>query len=278
MEKFSIAGASGFIGSRFCELYPDNTIKMRRNQRVPATNNIINFISTTDNYAFRDDICVDVMSNIVVMLEILDKAKEKFGTDFVFNQISTWSVYGATDLPAEETAICNPTGFYSITKRTAEQLLVAFCELYNVKYRIFRLCKVIGENDKVTKTKNSIQYLINELKENRDITLYNNGDFLREYIYVDDACSGINLCSTKGNFNEIYNIGTGVKSIYVALIIYCLDYLMSTSRIKYVDVPIEQGSVQAKNMYLNVDKIKKLGFKSKYTVYDALNIVMRGGK
>jgi nucleoside-diphosphate-sugar epimerase len=276
--SLSIAGASGFIGSRFCSMYPYNTKKIDREHRIPATNEIINFVSTTNNYAFRKDITDDVKSNILVMLEILDAAKQKYDGKFVFNQISTWSVYGDVSLPAVETAECNPTGFYSITKRAAEQLLITFCELFGCEYRIFRLCNVIGETDKVTKTKNSIQYLIGQLKRNKDITLYNNGDFLREYMYVDDTCEAIMLAVLEGKKNEIYNIGTGIPSVYGDLIKYCKDQLKSEGEINYIESPIFQGSVQAKDMYLNVDKIKSLGFKPKYDVYSALDIIMREDK
>jgi len=275
MEKITVFGASGFIGSKFCKMYPDNTIKMKRNQHEPETNNILNFISTTNNYAFRDSILADINSNVVVMLQILEKAKNKFGSDFTFNQISTWSVYGITPLPAVETATCNPTGFYSISKRTAEQLLITFCTLYGITYRIFRLCNIIGKNDRVTQTKNSLQYLIEELKMNKDITLYDNGDFLREFMYVDDVCRGIEMGLTLcDNYNEIYNLGTGKPSVYGDLILYCKEKLKSTSIITCIDSPIAQGSVQAKDIYLNVDKIKDIGFKPNYNVYEALDIIM----
>jgi nucleoside-diphosphate-sugar epimerase len=280
-DKISVAGGNGFIGSRFCGMFPYQIIKVERNQREPETNNILNFVSTTNNYAFREDILDDVNSNIVIMLEMLDKAKTKFGSDFIFNQISTWSVYGAVELPASETSECNPTGFYSITKRAAEQLLITFCEIYGARFRILRLCNIIGETAKeVTKEKNSLQYLINELKENRDITLYDNGNFLREFMYIDDACNAIQTClrNSNYNYNEIYNIGTGEKSVYGDLIEYCKQQLKSTSKINRVKHMIPQGTVQARDIYLNVNKLKALGFIPEYTVYDALDIIMKGSK
>ena len=56
-------------------------------------------------------------------------------------------VYGQTQMPATEESICNPTGFYSITKRAAEQLIISYCETYGIKYRILRLCNVYGIGD-----------------------------------------------------------------------------------------------------------------------------------
>ena len=68
--------------------------------------------------------------------------------DFVFNFISSWFVYGDTKLPAKESYQCKPKGFYSITKSTAEQLLISFCNTFKKKYRILRICNVYGLNDK----------------------------------------------------------------------------------------------------------------------------------
>jgi NAD dependent epimerase/dehydratase family enzyme len=49
-NKFSIFGGTGFIGSKFCELYSDQIIKIDRNDYKPQSNNILYFISTVDNY------------------------------------------------------------------------------------------------------------------------------------------------------------------------------------------------------------------------------------
>ena len=43
-EKISVYGASGFIGGEFCRAYPNNIIKIPRNERKPQTKNIIYLI------------------------------------------------------------------------------------------------------------------------------------------------------------------------------------------------------------------------------------------
>jgi dTDP-glucose 4,6-dehydratase len=138
------------------------------------------------------------------------------------------------------------------------------------------LCNVLGETDKIVpKKKNALQYLINELKNNRDINLYHNGDFIREYMYVNDVCDGIKLCLDKGNVNEIYNIGCGEKQTFGDLINYCKTKLNSTSQINKINPSGFHDVVQAKDMYLDISKLKSLGFKPKYNIYKTLDIIMK---
>jgi nucleoside-diphosphate-sugar epimerase len=276
MNKISVFGSGGFIGSRFCEMFPNDVIKIPRDSREPETNNILNFISTTHNYHMYNDIFKDINTNVIIMLEILERANIRFGTNFIFNQVSTWSVYGNVDLPVNENSYCNPTGFYSITKRTAEQLLIAYCKVFGVSYRVLRLCNVLGETDKIIpKKKNALQYLINELKNNRDINLYNNGEFLREYMYVDDICEGIHLCIEKGDGNDIYNIGSGEMQVFGEMIDYCIKKLNSTSKVNRINPSGFHNIVQARDMFLDTSKLVKLGFKPEHNIYETLNIIMR---
>ena len=64
-----------------------------------------------------------------------------------------------------------------------------------MNYRIFRLANVYGPDDNgYIKKKNALQYLIGEIKNNNDIKLYYDGNFIRDYIYVNDVCRAIKLC------------------------------------------------------------------------------------
>ena len=129
----SVYGSSGFIGSRFCSLYAEKVIKVPRNFREPSSKDILYFISTTDNYSVFSDPTIDVKTNLLVLTETLAHIKEKSAT---FNFISSWFVYGETDLPAKENSACSPKGFYSITKLCAEQLVESYCKTHKIPYRI----------------------------------------------------------------------------------------------------------------------------------------------
>jgi len=254
----SVYGGSGFIGSRFCELYSNIVLKQDREERKPKTQEILYFISTVDNYNVHNNITLDVETNLKVLCEVLDFCRD---SNFIFNFISSWFVYGETELPAKEEYYCQPTGFYSITKKAAEDLLISFCKTYEVKYRILRLCNVMGNGDgKISAKKNALSYMIDLLKKNEDVYLYDNGTPIRDIMHVDDVCRAIDLVCREGKLNEIYNIGSGQPIPISAIIETAKKYLGSTSNIKSKEAPEFHKIVQSKNFWMDTNKLNRLGF------------------
>ena len=277
MNKISVFGSSGFIGGRFCEMYPHDVVKIPRDQSKPETNDILYFISTTDNYNIHEDLNKDIDTNLKVLMKVLEDTKKNFeGKITTINFISSWFVYGKNEtLPFKENSDCNPTGFYSITKRTAEQLLICFCETFGYKYRILRLSNVLGENDAgVSKKKNAIQYMIRQIVENKEVSLYANGDILRDYMYVEDTCRAIKLCMDIGKTNEIYNIGNGKPSKISDIIQIAAKISKSSSKISSMEPTKFHNIVQVKDAYLDVSKLSELGFVSRYTIEDMVSLIV----
>ena len=110
----SVYGSSGFIGSRFCEMYPEDVVHMPRDKRSPESDELLYLISTTHNYNVYDNPQLDIDTNLTVLIETLQECR---GRPVTFNFVSSWFVYGDTSLPAKEDAVCRPKGIYSITKK-----------------------------------------------------------------------------------------------------------------------------------------------------------------
>ena len=262
-NTLSIFGGNGFIGGNYCKIYP-NCIIQKRNDRKPETNNILYFISTVDNYNIFKDITLDVETNLKVLCEVLDHCKDNENT---INFVSSWFVYGDTKMPASESSICFPKGFYSITKKAAEDLLISFCETYKQKYRILRLCNVMGIGDKKSsRKKNALNYMINLLKKNKDVFLYDDGTPTRDILHVSDICEAINIVCSRGEKNSIYNIGRGESTEIGYVVNYAKTILNSSSTIKYIRSPEFHKIVQVKDFSMNTSRIKSLGFKPKLSI------------
>lgn len=271
--KISVYGGTGFIGGTFSRMYPDDSIKIARDERTPQSNEVLYFISTTSNYNVLESLHTDIDVNLSVLMEVLEHCKEK---DIVFNYISSGFVYGNDIINARETDYCDPRGFYSITKRTAEMLLISFCQTFNVKYRILRLANVYGTEDlENSGKKNALGFLIGLLKENKEINLYDGGDVLRDYLHVEDICRAIKLVMEKGETNSIYNIASGKPEKFFDIIMLAKQYTKSDSKVSAIEAPEFYRLAQAKNFSLNVDKLKKLGFEEKLPLNEGVKLLCR---
>ena len=272
MDKISIFGGNGFIGSKFCELYKNEIVKIDKNDYIPKTNNILYLISTVDNYNIHNNLHIDIDTNLKVLMNVLENIPKN--TDTVFNFISSWFVYGQNnEIPfREDYSKCNPSGFYSITKYCAEQLLISFCQTYNIKYRIFRLANVIGEGDgKISKKKNALQYLIKQITENKDVELYYGGQVLRDYIYVDDVCNAMKHCMDNAPYNQIINIGSGEPFVFINLINKAIEYSKSKSKIIHIEPTNFHNIVQVRHSYLDIKKLSSYGYKNQFSIDSIIN-------
>jgi nucleoside-diphosphate-sugar epimerase len=268
--KIDLFGGTGFIGNNFKIMFPDVHIHDRDNNE-PIYDDVLYMISTTHNYHVFDDIHKDVDTNLTKLLYALKNCNK----NTTFNFISSWFVYGDTDLPAMEDSYCRPKGFYSLTKKCAEDILISYCNTFGIKYRILRLCNVYGPNDgDISKKKNALQYLINEVKESHPINLYYDGNFIRDYMHVDDICSSIHLCITKSEPNQIINIGSGIPQNFRDIIEFVIKETNSTSKITAVDATEFHKLVQVKNMYMDVSKLKQLGFEQRISIYDGVKSLL----
>jgi len=272
--KVSLYG-NGFVGSEYYRQYKYSTIVQDRDEFIPQTNKILYGISTVTNYNVLDDPFRDIETNLMLMMDVLDRSRRKFSNEFEFNFISSWFVYGQVMLPASEISGCNPKGFYSITKKAAEDLLISYCRTFNIPYRIMRLTNVLGAGDeKVSAQKNATQWVMQKLIDNETVELYYKGDFFRDYIDVRDCARAINLVIQSAPLGSITNISNGVPVKFKDVVDYTINYCGSASEITDHSNTEFHEQVQVKSMYLHNGKLEKLGYRPEYGIEDTLRWII----
>lgn len=258
--KIDVFGASGFIGSNFVTESRFDTLSIPRDSTFSSSEQILYLIGTTDNYNVFEDPLLDIETNLILLIKVLEDFRENNSTA-TFNFISSWFVYGKGTPPFLESDNCKPRGFYSITKFSAELLLESFCKTFNLNYRIIRLANVYGEGDKgMSRKKNALQYMIRQLKNNEKVELYENGDIVRDFIHASDVTKAFDLIISRGDVNEIYNVGSGNPVKISELITSASSIIGSKSVISNIETPEFHQLVQTKDAWLDIDKIKNLGF------------------
>lgn len=129
-----------------------------------------------------------VKNNIYGFLNILEAAKEMNLENLVY--ASTSSVYGAnTDYPfSEKKGVDHPLQFYAVTKRTNELMAHAYASLFNIKSTGLRFFTVYGPWGRPDM---ALFLFTKNILKNKPIKIFNNGDHLRDFTYVDDIVDGI---------------------------------------------------------------------------------------
>ena len=263
LNKTSLFGV-GFVLGEYAKTYPDEVVCIPRNDIIAPTNNILYGISTIHNYHPKDgDPHIDIQTNLVHFMNVLDA---NINEESVFNLISTWFVYGKTQIPAQEDSPCNPTGFYSITARAREQLLISYCETFGLKYRILMLCNVIGIGDqKASPKKNALQWMTRELAQGRNLRVYNNNP-VRDYMDVRDCVRAIHLILEKGKLNEIYNVSNGQGESVRGLVEHAAEFSAHKGNVGSMNVPEFHSTVQTGSIYLDNSKLRALGYVQQHDI------------
>lgn len=126
-----------------------------------------------------------------------------------YHQVSTDEVYG--DLPldrpdlffTEETPI-HTSSPYSASKAAADLLVMAYCRTYNFPATISRCSNNYGPYHFPEKL---IPLMIANALADKSLPVYGEGLNVRDWLYVKDHCSAIDLIIHNGRVGEVYNIG-----------------------------------------------------------------------
>ncbi len=203
-------------------------------------------------------------SNLEGFFNILEVSRHNKIKHLIY--ASTSSVYGdSKKFPLNENDRTDqPLSFYAATKKSNEVMAHSYSYIYNLPctgVRFFTVYGPFGRPDMALFkfTKNIIN--------NHPIELYNNGNHLRDFTYVDDIVDGIysliNKQSKKTIPYEIFNIGNGKSK-------KLLDYLKHIEKNlnkipKTKKLPLQVGDII--KTHSNINKLKKYtGYKPKTSI------------
>lgn len=103
----------------------------------------------------------------------------------------------------EETPL-SPKSPYSTSKTSADMLVMAYMETYHMPINITRCSNNYGAYQFPEKL---IPLIINNVLHGKPLPVYGDGMNVRDWLYVEDHCKGIDIVLEKGRLGEIYNIG-----------------------------------------------------------------------
>ena len=150
-----------------------------------------------------------VFTNIVGTLNLLNAALNRWKANFegkLFYHISTDEVYGSLGsegLFTEDTAY-DPRSPYSASKASSDHLVRAYFHTFGLPVVISNCSNNYGPNQFPEKL---IPLAINNIKNHKPVPVYGKGENIRDWLYVEDHASAIELIFHKGRIGDTYNIG-----------------------------------------------------------------------
>ena len=194
-----------------------------------------------------------VLDDIEGIKNVLDLSKNT-GVKRVFFSSSS-EVYGEpVEMPQnEDTTPLNSKLPYAIVKNLGEAFLKSYQKEFGLNYTIFRFFNTYGPNQS---TDFVIAKFISLALENKDITIYGDGNQTRTFCYVDDNLEVTSLILNNGYFkNEVVNIGNDVEYSIRDLAELIISITKSDSRIVHLP-PLQEGDMTRRKP--DISKMKNI--------------------
>lgn len=302
-KSLLVTGGAGFIGSNFIRFmlrkYPEyNIINL---DKLTYAGNLENLkdVEDSDNYRFiKGDIAdaslieeifshngIDAVINFAaeshvdrsiedpgVFIQtdvygtfVLLEAVKNHGSS-LFLQISTDEVYGSIiNGSFKEDDPLKPNSPYSASKTGAEMIVRSFYRTYGTPVVVTRTSNNFGPYQYPEKL---IPLFVTNLIDNKKVPLYGDGMNVRDWIYVDDNCSALDLVLHRGKIGEVYNIGAGNEKPNIWITKKIIEIL---GKSEDMIEPVTDRLGHDRRYSVDCDKIKKeLGWSAQTNFEQAL--------
>tara|TARA_B100001027_G_C16213967_1_gene306505 strand:+ start:23 stop:994 length:972 start_codon:yes stop_codon:yes gene_type:complete len=203
-----------------------------------------------------------IENNIKGFLNLLEILKSHDSLKTLFYASSS-SIYGSNEkMPFKEIHNTdNPLAIYGVSKKTNELMASAYSYLYKMNIVGLRFFTVYGPWGRPDM---ALFKFIEAIKSGKKIEVFNSGNMLRDFTYIDDITEAIfKLLTVNHKDHEIYNIGRGKPVNLMNFITSIENNLGKKAKFKFL--PMQKGDV--KKTHSSVHKLfLKTGFKPKISV------------
>jgi dTDP-glucose 4,6-dehydratase len=150
-----------------------------------------------------------IYTNIVGTANLLNAAKHHWNNDFenkIFYHVSTDEVYGSLGETGffYETTPYDPRSPYSASKASSDHLVRAYFHTFGLPVKISNCSNNYGAYQFPEKL---IPLFINNIQKNKPLPVYGKGENIRDWLWVNDHASAIDVIFHQAKLGETYNIG-----------------------------------------------------------------------
>jgi dTDP-glucose 4,6-dehydratase len=194
---------------------------------------------------------------------VMDTAR-RLGIERVIH-IGTDEVYGSVEVgSSKETDPLEPRSPYSASKAGSDLIALSYHHTHGLPVTVTRCTNNFGPYQYPEK---AIPLFTTNLLDGTKIPLYGDGLNQRDWLYVDDHCSGIDLVLRKGAIGEIYNIGAGNETPNRVLVDKLLALLgAGEDMVDYVEDRLGHD----RRYSVDITRVTELGWQKQRSLDEAL--------
>lgn len=207
-----------------------------------------------------------VDSNLVGFVNILECCRHFPVGHLVY--ASSSSVYGGNEKTpfSEEDKVDSPVSLYAATKKADELMAACYSKLYGIPATGLRFFTVYGPWGRPDM---SPVLFASAIMEGRPIKVFNNGDMMRDFTYIDDIIEGVVRVMDKApSGSEVYNIGC---SRPVRLMDFISEIETACGRpVEKIMMPMQPGDVY--QTYADTSKLERdFGYRPGVTLHEGIS-------
>ncbi|NKB33470.1 MAG: NAD-dependent epimerase/dehydratase family protein [Pseudomonadales bacterium] len=213
--------------------------------------------STSHAFSMREP-WVDQDVNSKAVINLLE-AVRRFNPTVKLVHLGTTTQLGTLRYePADEKHPEFPTDIYSANKSVSEKYVLIYANSYNLRATVLRLSNVYGPRASIHSPEFTFNnFFLGLAMQDKPITVYGEGNQLRNLIHVDDVVTAIEKTFLNPDTDGEVFFVTGDNHISIAGIAAAIVEAAGKGEVKHIEWPAERKSTEFGNAIISNDKLKQ---------------------
>jgi len=241
---------------------------------------VFHFAAQTSAKKADEDPAMDVEINLKPVVSLVQTCVHKdIHPSIIFAGTVTQVGVTKDATPVNESELDDPVTVYDENKLAAEKYLQQYVLQYQGRAVILRLANLYGPGPKSSSADRGIlNQMVRRAMKGEDLTIYGDGEFVRDYVYIDDVVSAFLLAAahidkTTGNF---YLIGTGQGNSFKRMVHLVRDQVKSKTgseaEVKHIDPPKDLSAIEYRNFVADTKAFHKAtGWKARVDLSEGIS-------
>jgi UDP-glucose 4-epimerase len=177
---------------------------------LEGVDHVVHALGTPHPAASMGDPIEHLPDRLRLLVPLLELLRQHRGVALTFIS-SGGAVYGnPVALPVPEHAPCDPLTPYGIAKLAEEKYVGMYARLHGLSVRVARVANAYGPRQQPGTGQGLIAELIESARRPRPVTLYGDGEVVRDYVAVGDVARAVVQLAHRSDGPQVVNVGSGV--------------------------------------------------------------------